>query len=188
MSSTMPAPAVREAFFETGLEILADQGFGGLKLAELCRRIDLSRVNRRVLEALIKAGAMDGLGANRATLLAALDAAVQGGEQATRASAAGQDDLFGGGQAAEVEPQVLPEWTERIRLANERETLGAYLSGHPMDIYEAELPRLVSARLGDLAREPAPTSGEARGGLFQQVIRLAEDEPHVTPPQRLHQG
>ncbi len=77
-------------------------------LGELCRRIDLARVNRRVLEALIKAGAMDALGANRATLLAALDAAVQGGEQATRASAAGQDDMFSGGApAADVQQVVL---------------------------------------------------------------------------------
>src|SRR5690606_38965040 len=66
-------------------------------LADLCRRIDLTRVNRRVLEALIKAGALDRIGANRATLMASLDAAVQGGEQQTRATEAGQDDLFGGG-------------------------------------------------------------------------------------------
>jgi DNA polymerase-3 subunit alpha len=103
---------------------------------------------------------------------------VQGGEQATRASAAGQDDLFGGSQAAEVETQVLPEWTERIRLANERETLGAYLSGHPMDLYEGELPRLVSARLGDLAREPAPTAGEGprwSGGRQVTVAGLIDE-------------
>jgi DNA polymerase-3 subunit alpha len=147
-------------------------------LAELCRRIDLTRLNRRVLEALIKAGAMDALGPNRATLLAALDAAVQGGEQATRAIAAGQDDLFGGSEAAEVAPLVHTDWPERIRLANERETLGAYLSGHPMDIYEAELPRLVSARLGDLAREPAPTTGEGprwSGGRQVTVAGLIDE-------------
>jgi DNA polymerase-3 subunit alpha len=147
-------------------------------LAQLCQRIDLSRVNRRVLEALIKAGAMDSLGANRATLQAALDAAVQGGEQATRASAAGQDDLFGGSSATELVVQALPEWTERTRLANERETLGAYLSGHPLDIYEPELPRLVSARLGDLAREPPPTAGEGprwSGGRQVTVAGLIDE-------------
>ncbi len=136
-------------------------------------------MNRRVLEALIKAGAMDGLGANRATLLGSLDAAVQGGEQATRASAAGQDDLFGGAPAAdELSQPVQAEFPERIRLAHERETLGAYLSGHPLDIYEAELPRLVSARLGDLAREPPPTTGEGprwSGGRQVTVAGLIDE-------------
>jgi DNA polymerase-3 subunit alpha len=142
--------------------LIAERERGGpyTSLAELCQRIDLSRVNRRVLEALIKAGAMDGLGANRATLMALLDPAVQGGEQATRASAAGQDDLFGGSPPAAERPLELPEWPERIRLAGEREMLGAFLSGHPMDAYEADLRRLVSSRLADLANEAPPTSGE----------------------------
>ncbi len=147
-------------------------------LAQLCQRIDLSRVNRRVLEALIKAGAMDGLGANRATLMAQLGAAVQGGEQAMRATAAGQDDLFGGGSVAEARQTDLAEWPERIRLANERETLGAFLSGHPMDAYETDLRRLVSSRLVDLAGEPPPTAGEGprfSGGRQVTVAGLIDE-------------
>jgi DNA polymerase III subunit alpha len=146
-------------------------------LAELCRRIDVARVNRRVLEALIKAGAMDALGPNRATLMAALDAAVQGGEQSMRASQAGQDDLFGGG-AAEAIKVDLPEWPERIRLAGEREMLGAFLSGHPMDNYESDLRRLVSSRLVDLASEPPPASGEGPryGGGRQVTVAGLIDE------------
>jgi DNA polymerase III subunit alpha len=147
-------------------------------LSELCRRIDLMRVNRRVLEALIKAGAMDGLGANRATLMASLDAAVQGGEQATRATAAGQDDLFGGGAAASVQPANLPEWPERQRLAGEREVLGRFLTGHPIEGFEKELQRLVSARLGDLAAEPPPTSSETprwSGGKQTTVAGLVDE-------------
>ena len=148
-------------------------------LADLCRRIDLTRVNRRVLEALIKAGAMDRIGPNRATLMASLDAAVQGGEQLTRATEAGQDDLFGGGGAGpvEVQPAVLPEWPARLRLANERETLGRFLSGHPIASFESELRRLVSARLGDLANEPPP-SGEAprwSGGRQVSVAGLVDE-------------
>jgi DNA polymerase-3 subunit alpha len=146
-------------------------------LAELCRRIDVSRVNRRVLEALIKAGAMDALGANRATLMAQLDTAVQGGEQTMRASQAGQDDLFGGGAAVVVKAD-LPEWPERIRLAGEREMLGAFLSGHPMDNYESDLRRLVSSRLVDLASEPPPASGEGQryGGGRQVTVAGLIDE------------
>ena len=159
--------------------IVAERGNGDYaSLADLCRRIDLTRVNRRVLEALIKAGAMDRIGANRATLMASLDAAVQGGEQATRATEAGQDDLFGGGAShIEVQPAALPEWPARLRLANERETLGRFLSGHPIASFESELSRLVSARLGDLANEPPP-SGEAprwSGGRQVSVAGLVDE-------------
>jgi DNA polymerase-3 subunit alpha len=127
----------------------------------------------------VKAGAMDRIGANRATLMASLDAAVQGGEQATRATQAGQDDLFGGGGAspAEVRPAELPEWPARLRLAGERETLGRFLSGHPIASFESELQRLVSARLGDLANEPPP-SGEAprwSGGRQVSVAGLVDE-------------
>jgi DNA polymerase-3 subunit alpha len=161
--------------------LIEERNRGGpfVSLPELCRRIDLGRVNRRVLEALIKAGAMDALGPNRATLMASLDRAVQGGEQSTRATAAGQDDLFGGsGPAAEVELPALPEWPARMRLAGERETLGRFLSGHPIERYESELQRLVSARLGDLASEPAPTGGEAprwNGGRQVTVAGLVDE-------------
>jgi DNA polymerase-3 subunit alpha len=131
-------------------------------LMALCQRIDLARVTRRVLEALIKAGALDGLGPNRATLAASLDAAVQGGEQATRAIAAGQDDLFGGGAAtvAEVRSVAQPEWPESLRLSGERETLGLFLTGHPIQRFESDLKRLVNGRLGELNSERPPAEGE----------------------------
>ncbi len=123
--------------------------------------IDLGRVNRRVLEALIRSGSLDGLGANRATLMAGLDAAVQGGEQNMRASAAGQVDLFGGSGSAPV-AAAQGEWSESVRLAGERETLGLYLTGHPIQRYESDLPRLVSARIRDLVSERAPVDGRRR--------------------------
>jgi len=163
------------------VEMLVEERVKGpyTSLAELCRRIDLTRVNRRVLEALIKAGAMDALGANRATLMASLDRAVMGGEQNTRATAAGQDDLFGGGgPVAEVAVSTLPEWPARQRLAGERETLGRFLSGHPIAGFESELQRLVSARLGDLAAEPPPSGGEAprwNGGRQVTVAGLVDE-------------
>jgi DNA polymerase-3 subunit alpha len=133
-------------------------------LAELCRRIDLGRVNRRALEALIRSGSLDALGPNRATLMAALDAAVQGGEQLTQASAAGQVDLFGNAVETAPPAAALPEWSEAIRLAGERETLGLYLTGHPIQRFEAELPRLVGGRIADLVSERPPEEGG--GGRF----------------------
>jgi DNA polymerase-3 subunit alpha len=128
-------------------------------LEALCQRIDLTRVNRRVLEALIRAGSLDGIGANRATLMACLDVAVLGGEQATRASAAGQNDLFGAAPVAAPTP-VVAEWSESMRLAGERETLGLFLTGHPIQRFETDLPRLVSGRVVDLVSERPPERGE----------------------------
>jgi DNA polymerase-3 subunit alpha len=133
-------------------------------LEDLCRRLDLQKVNRRVLEALLRSGSLDALGANRATLMERLSAAMQLGDQSTRAHEAGQNDLFGlASEARASAPQprsagALPEWTEAVRLKGERETLGLYLTGHPLGRFEASLPRLVSHRIGDLVSD-RPSAG-----------------------------
>ncbi len=129
-------------------------------LPELCRRIDLQRVNRRVLEALIKSGSLDPLGPNRATLAAELDRAMQLGEQNSRAMSVGQVDLFGLSPAEHV---TVDDWTEAQRLAGERETLGLYLSGHPITPYEPDLKFLVSARLVDVGGPKPVTEPGERG-------------------------
>jgi DNA polymerase III subunit alpha len=128
-------------------------------LEDLCRRLDLQKVNRRVLEALLRSGSLDNLGANRATLLEHLATAMQLGDQNTRAHEAGQNDLFGlASEERACVPQlrrspVLPEWSEAVRLAGERETLGLYLTGHPLARFESALPRFVSHRIGDLVSD-----------------------------------
>jgi DNA polymerase-3 subunit alpha len=125
-------------------------------LTDLCRRIDLQRVNKRVLEALIKSGSLDRLGPNRATLTAELERAMHLGEQNSRAMSVGQVDLFG--LAAAAENSAVADWSEAQRLAGERETLGLFLTGHPISSYEPDLKFLVSARLVDVggARPSAP--------------------------------
>ncbi len=139
-------------------------------LADLCRRIDLTRVNRRVLEAMIRSGCLDALGANRATLSAELERAMQLGEQNSLAESRGQDDLFGLGAAQSMvlaTTAALPDWTEAVRLSYERETLGLFLSGHPITPYEPDLKFLVSARLADVGGPkpaPAPEGGRSWGG------------------------
>ena len=133
-------------------------------LEDLCRRLDLQKVNRRVLEALLRAGSLDGLGANRATLMARLSGAMHLGDQNTRAHAAGQNDLFGlaSEERASAAPvgagATLPEWSEAVRLAGERETLGLYLTGHPLARFESSLARFVSHRIGDLVSD-RPVAG-----------------------------
>jgi DNA polymerase III subunit alpha len=139
-----------------------------LRLTELCRRLDLSRVNRRALEALVRAGALDGLGANRATLMGGLTAAIAAGEQAARRHEAGQVDIFAAmpaSAAASVptvavpEPELLPEWSVSQRLAGERETLGLYLTGHPIAPYEPDLRHFASGRIVEYLNERPVADG-----------------------------
>jgi len=138
-------------------------------LFDFCRRIDLRRVNRRVLESLIKAGALDGLGiqhaqersvedrASRSILMASLSLALAAAEQVGRAQEARQDDMFGlgGGESAASAPPAavfvqVPPWSEELRLEGEKETLGLYLTGHPIARYEQELARFIDSSIAEL--------------------------------------
>ncbi|HEV2701083.1 MAG TPA: DNA polymerase III subunit alpha [Steroidobacteraceae bacterium] len=131
-------------------------------LAELCRRTDLARINRRTLEALIRCGSLDALGANRATLLEGLPAAMQLGDQNARAHQAGQNDMFG---LARDTLRTVADFSEAVRLQGERETLGLYLTGHPIDRFEADLPRFAAQRIGELISERPTSNGEGERGF-----------------------
>jgi DNA polymerase-3 subunit alpha len=129
-------------------------------LSDLCRRIDLQRVNRRVFEALIRSGSLDLIGTNRASLTAELERAMHLGEQNSRALSVGQVDLFG---LSAAENTAVADWSEAERLAGERETLGLFLSGHPITPYEPDLKFLVSSRLADVGGpRPVPAAEGAR--------------------------
>jgi len=130
-------------------------------LFDFCQRIDLKKANKRTLEALIRSGAMDELGPNRATLMASLETAVHMADQHHNNVASGQNDMFG--VAEPVTKPVLEQqetvsarfveakdWDDEIRLNGERDTLGLYLTGHPIDRYEAEIEQLVSHRIAVL--------------------------------------
>ena len=122
-------------------------------LGDLCRRVEGRKVTRRVLEALIRAGALDSMDENRATLMGALPAAIKQAEQHQRDQVAGQNDLFGGGSEPlhmEMEITQLPEWDDDTRLNGEKETLGLYLTGHPIARYEPELAAITSGRIAEL--------------------------------------
>ncbi len=142
------------------------QGSGEYRdLADLCRRSDANRMNRRVLEALIRSGACDQLGANRATLMHALPSVMQLADQTIRARVVGQDDLFGlmdasAEAAAPVAYEVLPEWSRRVRLDGERDTLGLYLTGHPFEEFEQEVRPVISGRIADVLADRPPPSNE----------------------------
>lgn len=102
-----------------------------LDLFDFCSRLDLRKVNRRVLEACIKCGAMDEWKADRASLNASLEKALKMAEQAQKNNSSGQFDLFGNNSTGEELLVSAKPWTERHRLEGEKETLGLYLTGHP---------------------------------------------------------
>ena len=121
-------------------------GFGSLW--EFCERVDLRLLNRRVLESLIKAGAMDAFGP-RARVLAALDGAMERAQKSQRDAASGQSGLFGIFDAAPANKAAATEelpkaadWDEHTRLQNEKEVLGFFVSGHPLDKYREKLRNL----------------------------------------------
>jgi DNA polymerase III subunit alpha len=128
-------------------------------LDDFCARVDLRLVNRRVIESLIKAGAFDSLRSTRAGLLASLDQAMEGGQRRQRDREEGQVSLFdalGGGDtpkaAAVASPAArVPEWPQEEMLAFEREVLGFYLSGHPLEQYREVVRRIGALNAADLA-------------------------------------
>lgn len=129
-------------------------------LFDFCRRVDTRKVNRRVIEALIRSGALDGLGPGRAPMMASLTLALQTAEQHGRDQATGQNDLFGGPVVPDnVDARFsnAPDWSDEERLAGEKDTLGLYLSGHPITRFENELDRFTSVRLSDLRPRPGET-------------------------------
>ncbi|HEX7287036.1 MAG TPA: DNA polymerase III subunit alpha, partial [Candidatus Angelobacter sp.] len=110
---------------------------------EFCEKVDLRLLNRRVIESLIKAGAMDAFG-NRAQLMAVLDKAMERAQKTQRDAEMGQHGLFGvfadeqmNGNAEKL-PSV-PEWEEHQRLASEKEVLGFFITGHPLEKYREKL-------------------------------------------------
>lgn len=135
--------------------ILEARNKGGhfIDLFDFCARIDLKKVNKRVIEKLIYAGALDRLGPHRAALMASLNDAVKAASQHHQAEAFGQTDMFGvltdAPEEVEHKYTQVPAWPEKVWLEGERETLGLYLTGHPVNAYIKELNKYVSCRLKD---------------------------------------
>ena len=150
-------------------------------LFDFCARMDLKRINKRTLDALLRSGALDRLGPyfseqfdeyqagidrNRAVLLAAMDEAIQTADQAARNRESGHMDLFGEMFAEEdvdlyAQYRNARELSLKERLKGEKETLGLYLTGHPIDEYEGEVRRFARQRIIDLrpARDPQTVAG-----------------------------
>ncbi|MDE1460384.1 DNA polymerase III subunit alpha [Spartinivicinus poritis] len=146
-------------------------------LFDFCKRIDGKKINKRVMEALVRSGALDRLGPaqyqkmaflgkNRAVLFAAMEDALKAADQEAKSQDSGHGDLFGE-LMAETEQDCYEyyynayEWPDNQRLVGEKETLGLYLTGHPIDQYESEIKHIIRNRIVDLrpARESQYIAG-----------------------------
>lgn len=127
-------------------------------LFDFCARVDLKKVTKRVIEACIRAGAMDTFQLERSILMDAYPHAVIAAEQLTHNRALGQFDLFGDSLSAsdiainQASDKSIP-WSDAERLQGEKETLGFYLTGHPLEQYEAELQHIRTMQIRDLKAE-----------------------------------
>ncbi|MDT0593709.1 DNA polymerase III subunit alpha [Glaciecola petra] len=125
-----------------------------IDLFDFCAKVDLKKINKRVLEKLILSGAMDKLGPHRAALMASLKDALDAAVQNAKAAAAGQADLFGMEDFTQAQTEhsfkQVPPWPERVWLDGEKETLGLYLTGHPMSQYIQECKNYIDCTVKDL--------------------------------------
>jgi len=143
-------------------------------LFDFCKRVDRKQINRRTIESLIRAGAMDAFGVDRSVLLASVAFAMEAAGQA--AAAANQVSLFGGDDSDLVAPpeyvKALP-WTDRQKLSEEKIALGYYLSGHMFDSYAQEVRRFAKTKLKDLepSRDPRMMCGVITGVRTQMTQR-----------------
>ena len=174
---------------------------------ELCRRVDLKKANKRTVEGLIKAGAFDSVsgGRGRAQLAAVVESAVDQGQRAARDRASGQRGLFdllaAETSATVVHAEEYPdvqEWSAKQRLINEREALGFYLTGHPLDRFAQDVERFGTTNIGGLHkgmggneivlggiicdfREVQTRSGKGPMGFFQLEDQFGRIEVVVFP-------
>jgi DNA polymerase-3 subunit alpha len=165
---------------EKAVEVILDsrEREGAFKsLFDFCRRIDLGAVNRRVVESLIKCGAFDSTRVSRARMMAALDEAMKSGQAHQKNRQSNQIDIFdalgcrenGEPKSTDIYAEV-EEWSAQQLLAFEKESLGFYITGHPLDKYEGSIKQLTSGTIAYLREKPA--NGEVKIGGVVTAMRL----------------
>jgi DNA polymerase III subunit alpha len=152
---------VGEAQAEALVSARADHAFASL--GEVAARLDPRAVNKKALESLAAAGAFDCLESNRAAAFAAVETMLAIANREVMEKAAGQNALFGEAEAAPVRARAAP-WPESERLRREFDAVGFFLSGHPLEVYDAALKRLRATRWGEFARAVRNGASTARLG------------------------
>jgi len=170
---------------EGAIESIVDSRAEGpyKNLYDFCARVDLRRVNKRVLEALIKGGAMDSFGKSRSVLFESLEDAVKCAEQGARDAAQGMNDMFGGpvgDSQSDIHERYaeVRDWTEEHRLKFEKETLGLYLTGHPINRYAKELKSIGTTRLNLVQPTNRGFPIRVAGLLIEQRVRTTKSGKH----------
>jgi DNA polymerase-3 subunit alpha len=155
-------------------------------LFDFCSRMDTRKLNKRLVEALVKSGGLDGFGHSRAALAAVLDLAFDWAAKRQKEKASGQRsllDIMANGGAGQCEDKArddhppmpeVPEWAERERLIAEREALGFYITGHPLDRYRHALSRLSATSINQLAVGLEPRGRPREVHLAAMVASLRE--------------
>jgi DNA polymerase-3 subunit alpha len=138
-----------------GIRAAREQAGPFQSIYQFCEMVDMASINRRMIESLIRAGAMDSFEGHRAQLMAAVEGAMEAGQGAQRARESGQEglfgDAFGGGETRAEKPLPnVPESTLREKLSGEKEMLGFYVTGHPLDQYEDKVRELATHASGTL--------------------------------------
>jgi DNA polymerase-3 subunit alpha len=161
------------------IEARKDGHFQGIY--DFCEKVDLRQLNKRVLESLIKSGGMDSLG-RRAQLMDVLDKAMEQAQKAARDRDAGQHGLFG--IFEEVNPLAsgadrlpnVPDWEESVRLANEKEILGFWISGHPLEKYQEKIEDLHAIHTSDVLamKRSTPKNDDITVGGLITGLRIAK--------------
>ncbi len=179
-------PAAREGEIRFGLAAIKNVGEGAVEailrvrgeggafvsLFDFCERVDMRAVNRRVIESFIKSGCFDSLDSRRASLFAAIDQTMEAGQKLQRDREKGQASLLGmlgGGNSGAKTPhriRELPEWGEGERLTFEKESLGFFITGHPLERFQSELEQwatTTTGRLGDFTEREVSVGGIVTG-------------------------
>jgi DNA polymerase III subunit alpha len=145
---------VGAAALESILEVRKESPFASLH--DFCERVDLRKVNKKVIEALIKCGAFDSLGGRRAQYMEALEDAMEAGQRLQRERAVGQESLFGMEEVFSAAgnghcnlPEI-PEWPEKTLLSFEKEALGFFITGHPLARFRDTIRRFATCEAATL--------------------------------------
>jgi DNA polymerase III subunit alpha len=151
-----------------------------------CERVDLGAVNRRIIESLIRAGALDSLHGTRSQLFAAVEPAMEGGQRAWKDKQSGQAGLFGDvmehQDTAAIPLPNVPDWSLEDKLAGEKELLGFYVTGHPLDRYMDKVTELATHSSEALAHDGDKPGGLSKGtdlaicGILRNVQRRRTKE------------
>jgi DNA polymerase-3 subunit alpha len=161
---------------------------GGFQsFTDFCEKVDHRVVNKRVIESLIKAGTFDSVGYRRAQIFEAIDRVIEGALTLQRDRESGQKNLFGshiGKVITAGQPEYLPElseWSESVRLAFEKEALGFYISGHPLQRFEHLLKECSQWTVQDL-RESEGSADVSVGGVVvaPRFVKTKKGEPMAT--------